>query len=86
MHIFKKKNWRSGFNGVLLYFKGRVIINTMTKKKCENMSVNHCQQQKEVISSEHVKWSFAYKYPVEPNVCRAALVTDWVLGESMGDD
>lgn len=28
---------------------------------------------------------FADAYPVEPNVCGDVSVTDWVLGESMGD-
>lgn len=27
-----------------------------------------------------------YKYPVEPNVCAADLITDWVLRESVGDE
>lgn len=33
-----------------------------------------------------LKWTFAYIYPVEPNVCGVALITDWVLRESMGDE
>ena len=57
----------------------------------EHVSVNHCQQQKKKkkessAASRDVTWTFAYTYPVEPNVCGAAAVTDWVLGESMGDD
>lgn len=53
----------------------------------EHVSVNHCRQQKKRSHQQPaVTWTFAYTYPVEPNVCGAASVTDWVLGESMGDD
>lgn len=37
-------------------------------------------------NKESVTWTFPYTYPVEPNVCEVSSVTDWVLGESMGED
>lgn len=48
---------------------------------CKSLSTTKRSHQQRAM-----KWTFAYIYPVEPNVCGAASVTDWVLGESMGDD
>lgn len=50
--------------------------------ECKSLSATKKRSHQQPAMKE----TFARIYPVEPNVCGAASVTDWVLGESMGED